>query len=59
MSLTATKVKSTCPSEKADKLTVGFGLYLQVHPNGSNYCLLGIRFDGILMVFSIGVYPAV
>ncbi|PUM63601.1 recombinase, partial [Salmonella enterica subsp. enterica serovar Dublin] len=46
MSLTDTKVKNTRPSEKAVKLTDGFGLYLLVHPNGSKYWQLGYRFDG-------------
>ncbi|EAV6156728.1 recombinase [Salmonella enterica subsp. enterica serovar Enteritidis] len=59
MSLTDTKVKNTRPSEKAVKLTDGFGLYLLVHPNGSKYWQLGYRFDGKQKVFSIGVYPAV
>ncbi|EDT6763386.1 DUF4102 domain-containing protein [Salmonella enterica subsp. enterica] len=59
MSLTDTKVKNARPSEKAVKLTDGFGLYLLVHPNGSKYWQLGYRFDGKQKVFSIGVYPAV
>ncbi|WP_409159324.1 tyrosine-type recombinase/integrase [Pectobacterium sp. B2J-2] len=59
MSLTDTKVKNAKPSEKAVKLTDGFGLYLLVHPNGSKYWQLGYRFEGKQKVFSIGVYPAV
>ena len=59
MSLTDTKVKNAKPSEKAMKLTDGFGLYLLVHPNGSKYLQLGYRFEGKQKVFSIGVYPAV
>ncbi|RLM10365.1 hypothetical protein BIY27_14630 [Gibbsiella quercinecans] len=59
MSLTDTKVKNAKPSEKAVKLTDGFGLYLLVHPNGSKYWQLGYRFEGKQKVFSIGVYPSV
>ncbi len=59
MPLTDTKVKNAKPSEKAIKLTDGFGLYLLVHPNGSKYWQLGYRFEGKQKVFSIGVYPAV
>ncbi len=59
MPLTDTKVKNARPSEKAVKLTDGFGLYLLVHPNGSKYWQLGYRFEGKQKVFSIGVYPAV
>ena len=59
MPLTDTKVKNARPSEKAVKLTEGFGLYLLVHPNGSKYWQLGYRFEGKQKVFSIGVYPAV
>ncbi len=59
MPLTDTKVKNAKPSEKAVKLTDGFGLYLLVHPSGSKYWQLGYRFEGKQKVFSIGVYPAV
>lgn len=46
-------------SEKAIKLTDGFGLYLLVHPSGPKYWQLGYHFEGKQKVFSIGVYPAV
>ena len=59
MPLTDTKVKNAKPSEKAVKLTDGFGLYLLVHPNGSKYWQLGYRFEAKQKVFSIGVYPIV
>lgn len=36
MPLTDTKVKNAKPSEKAFKLTDGFGPYLLVHPNGQS-----------------------
>lgn len=59
MPLTDTKVKNARPSEKAVKLTDGFGLYLLVHPNGSKYWQLDYRFEAKQKVFSIGVNPAV
>lgn len=36
MPLTDTKIKHARPSEKAVKLTDGFGLYLLVHPMAQN-----------------------
>ncbi len=42
--LTATAVKQVKPSDKAQKLTDGAGLYLFIHPQGGKYWRFDYRF---------------
>ena len=57
MPLTDIAVRNAKPSDKAQKLSDGGGLYLMVHPNGSKYWRLKYRFLSKEKVLAIGIYP--
>lgn len=57
MPLTAIKVKTAKPMEKAYKLADGGGMYLLINANGSKYWRLKYRYAGKEKMLSIGVYP--
>ncbi|MHB9838483.1 tyrosine-type recombinase/integrase [Paraburkholderia terrae] len=59
MPLTDAAVRAAKPKEKSYKLTDGFGMYLEVMPNGSKYWRLKYRLDGKEKRAALGVYPAV
>ena len=59
MALTDIKVRTAKPTDKQYKLTVGSGMHLLVHPNGSKYWRLQYRFDGKQKMLALGVYPDV
>ena len=59
MPLTDITVRNAKPTEKAQKLSDGGGLYLMVHPNNSKYWRLKYRFLGKEKVLAIGIYPQV
>ena len=46
-------------TDKAYKLFVGGGMYVQVMPNGSKYFRLDYRFGGKRLTLALGVYPAI
>ena len=52
-------VNKSKPQEKTYRVFDGFGLYLEVRPNGSKYWRLKYRYLKKEKVFAIGVYPAV
>jgi len=55
--LTDTQLRSLRPSDSAQKLADGDGLYLQVAPNGGRYWRYNYRFKGKQKTLSYGVYP--
>lgn len=59
MPLSDITVRNAKPTEKAQKLSDGGGLYLMVHPNSSKYWRLKYRFLGKEKVLAIGIYPQV
>jgi len=59
MALSAVKVKTAKPREKAYKLADERGLYLLVNPSGSKLWRLKYRFAGIEKKLSLGAYPDV
>jgi integrase len=59
MPLTDITVRNAKPTDKAQKLSDGGGLYLMVHPNGSKYWRLKYRVLGKEKVLACGVYPQV
>ncbi len=59
MPLSDITVRNAKPTDKAQKLSDGGGLYLMVHPNSSKYWRLKYRFLGKEKVLAIGVYPQI
>ena len=59
MPLSDITVRNAKPTDKAQKLSDGGGLYLMVHPNSSKYWRLKYRFLGKEKVLAIGIYPQV
>lgn len=59
MKLTELTVKKAKPTAKPYKLADGFGMYLEVMPNGSKYWRLKYRFAGKEKRLALGVYPDV
>lgn len=57
--LTETQVRGVKPTERAQKLSDGGGLYLHVAPNGGKYWRFNYRFDGKQKTLALGVYPDV
>ena len=55
--LTDTKVRTTKPTEKPQKLFDGGGLFLLVTPTGGKLWRLKYRFGGSEKLLSIGTYP--
>lgn len=59
MPLSDTTIRSAKPTEKAQKLFDGGGLYLEVAPSGGKWWRLKYRFGGKEKRISLGVYPDV
>lgn len=59
MPLTDTAIRAAKPRERSYKLTDGYGMYLEVMPNGSKYWRLKYRFDGKEKRLALGVYDTV
>ncbi len=59
MKLNNTTCKNAKPKEKPYKLSDGWGMYLEIMPNGSKYWRLKYRFGGKEKRLAIGVYPRV
>lgn len=59
MALTAIKIRSSKPIEKAYKLADEKGLYLLINPNGAKYWRFKYRFADKEKKLSFGVYPDV
>lgn len=57
MPLTDVVVRNAKPSEKAQRLFDGGGLYLEISPAGGKWWRLKYRFDGKEKRLSLGVYP--
>jgi len=56
MPLTDAKIRSSKSSEKAQKLTDGHGLYLELRPTGSKLWRYRYRINGKENVFALGEY---
>ncbi len=59
MPLRDISIKSAKPKEKSYRLFDGFGLYLEVMPNGAKYWRWKYRFRGKESRVAFGVYPEV
>lgn len=59
MPLTDLAIKKLKPAEKAQKVSDGGGLYLQLNPNGSKLWRLKYRFGGKEKLLALGAYPSV
>jgi integrase len=57
--LTDTQVRGLKPSDRAQKLSDGGGLYLHMAPNGGKYWRYNYRFDGKQKTLALGIYPDV
>src|SRR5699024_468373 len=57
--LSAIAVRNKKPEKKTTRLSDGYGLFLEVRPNGGKYWRYHYRFAGRQKTFSIGVYPGV
>ena len=57
--LTDTKLRAVQPSDHAQKIFDGSGLYLLVMPNGARYWRYNYRFNGKYKTLALGVYPEV
>lgn len=57
MNLSDMKCKTAKPAKKAYKLADGYGLYLEIRPNGSRYWRMKYRYLGKENRISLGVYP--
>lgn len=57
--LTDVQCRNAKPRDKSYKLSDGFGMYLEVMPNGSRYWRLKYRFNKTEKRLSLGVYPEV
>lgn len=59
MPLTDTLIRSAKPTEKAQRMFDGSGLYLEISPSGGKWWRLKYRFAGKEKRLSLGVYPEV
>ena len=59
MPLTDTALRAAKPTEKAQKLFDGNGLYLIITPTGTKSWRLKYRFQGKEKLISLGPYPMV
>lgn len=59
MPLNDRKIKNAHPTDKAQKLFDGGGLFLLLKPNGRKYWRLKYRFEGRERSLSIGEYPLI
>lgn len=59
MKLTDIACKTAQPSDKPKKLSDGFGLYLEIAPNGGKYWRMKYRYLGKEKRLAFGVYPEV
>lgn len=57
--LVAISLSKIKPLEKTKRYSDGYGLYLEVRPNGSKYWRYNYRFFGKQKTLSLGVYPTV
>lgn len=57
MPLSDTAIRNAKPTNKAQKLSDGGGLYLLLNPNGSRWWRLKYRHSGKEKLLSLGVYP--
>ena len=57
--LTAVEVKQAKPRTRIYKLSDGYGLYLEIRPNGSKYWRLAYRFQKKQKTLALGVYPVI
>ena len=57
MPLTDTTIRKAKPTDKAQRLPDGGGLYLELSPAGGKWWRLKYRFDGIEKRISLGTYP--
>ena len=57
MPLTDTTIRKTKPTDKAQRLPDGGGLYLEIAPAGGKWWRLKYRFDGKEKRISLGTYP--
>ena len=57
--LTVTKIRNAKPSNKAQRLFDGAGLYLEITFSGSRYWRFKYRYSGKEKVLALGVFPAV
>lgn len=57
MKLTDPAVRKAKPEAKPYKMADGYGMYLEVMPNGSKYWRLKYRFGGKEKRLALGVYP--
>lgn len=58
MPLTDIAVRKVPPTEKAQRLTDGAGLYLEVSPSGGKWWRMKYRYAGKEKRLSLGTYPA-
>lgn len=59
MALTELAVKKAKATDKAQKLSDGRGMYLQIQPDGAKYWRLAYRSSGKQKTLALGVYPDV
>ena len=59
MPLTAVRIRSLKPADKAHKYFDGGGLFLFIPPNGSKLWRMAYRFEGKSKLLSFGDYPTV
>lgn len=59
MPLTDTAIRNAKPSDKAQRIFDGKGLYLEIAPSGGKWWRLKYRFAGKEKRISLGVYPEV
>ncbi|MGC1549967.1 MAG: integrase arm-type DNA-binding domain-containing protein [Rhodanobacter sp.] len=57
MPLSDTGIRKAKPTDKAQKLADGGGLYLLLNPNGSRWWRLKYRYGGKEKLLSLGTYP--
>lgn len=59
VAITVAELKNAKPLEKPYKISVGYGLFLLVQPNGSKYWRMSYRFAGKQKTLAIGVFPEI
>src|SRR6516165_5333980 len=59
MALTTKEIEALKPSEKAQKISDGGGLYVLVQPAGGKLFQCAYRFGGKQKTFSVGPFPKV
>jgi hypothetical protein len=57
--LSETKIENSYPGKKSVRLFDGYGLCLQIEPNGSKLWRYRYRFEGKQKLISLGKYPDV